>query len=36
VAVEITYGLERILIALNNAKAIWDEPWGAPPKSAWA
>ncbi|MEJ5241879.1 MAG: glycine--tRNA ligase subunit beta [Anaerolineales bacterium] len=28
VAVEITYGLERILIALNNAKAIWDEPWG--------
>ncbi|MGC8857096.1 MAG: glycine--tRNA ligase subunit alpha, partial [Anaerolineae bacterium] len=27
VAVEITYGLERILIALNNAKAIWDEPW---------
>jgi glycyl-tRNA synthetase len=29
VAVEITYGLERILIALNNAKAIWDEPWGA-------
>ncbi|MBU2609784.1 MAG: glycine--tRNA ligase subunit beta [Chloroflexi bacterium] len=29
VAVEITYGLERILIALNNAKAIWDETWGA-------
>ncbi len=29
VAVEITYGLERILIALNNAAAIWDEPWGA-------
>src|SRR5512142_2900967 len=29
VSVEITYGLERILIALNNAKAIWDEPWGA-------
>nr|MDQ3004747.1 glycine--tRNA ligase subunit beta [Chloroflexota bacterium] len=28
VSVEITYGLERILIALNNAKAIWDEPWG--------
>jgi len=28
VAVEITYGLERILIALNNAAAIWDEPWG--------
>jgi glycyl-tRNA synthetase len=27
VAVEITYGLERILIALNNAKAIWDEEW---------
>ena len=29
VAVEITYGLERILIALNNAPAIWDEAWGA-------
>ncbi len=29
VSVEITYGLERILIALNNAPAIWDEPWGA-------
>jgi len=28
VAVELTYGLERILIAINNAKAIWDEPWG--------
>jgi len=28
VAVEITYGLERILISLNNAAAIWDEPWG--------
>jgi glycyl-tRNA synthetase len=28
VGVEITYGLERILIALNNAAAIWDEPWG--------
>ncbi|NOY98564.1 MAG: glycine--tRNA ligase subunit beta [Chloroflexi bacterium] len=27
VAVEITYGLERILIALHNAKAIWDVPW---------
>jgi len=27
VAVELTYGLERILIALNNADAIWDEPW---------
>ncbi|MDO9129640.1 MAG: glycine--tRNA ligase subunit beta, partial [Anaerolineales bacterium] len=27
VAVELTYGLERILIALNNASAIWDEPW---------
>ncbi|NJC96830.1 MAG: glycine--tRNA ligase subunit beta [Anaerolineae bacterium] len=26
---EITYGLERILIALNNAKAIWDEDYGA-------
>jgi glycyl-tRNA synthetase len=29
VSVEITYGLERMLIALNNAAAIWDEPWGA-------
>jgi glycyl-tRNA synthetase len=29
VAVELTYGLERILIALNNAKEIWSEPWGA-------
>ena len=29
VAVELTYGLERILIALNNAKTIWDEPWSA-------
>jgi glycyl-tRNA synthetase len=27
VAVELTYGLERLLIAINNAKAIWDEPW---------
>ncbi len=27
VAVELTYGLERILIAVNNAEAIWDEPW---------
>ncbi len=27
VSVEITYGLERILIALNNAAEIWDEPW---------
>ncbi len=27
VAVELTYGLERILIAINNSKAIWDEPW---------
>ena len=27
VSVEITYGLDRILIALNNADAIWDEPW---------
>ncbi|MFN2121186.1 MAG: glycine--tRNA ligase subunit beta, partial [Anaerolineales bacterium] len=27
VAVELTYGLERILIALNNADAIWDEPY---------
>jgi glycyl-tRNA synthetase len=29
VAVELTYGLERILIALNNAGEIWSEPWGA-------
>jgi len=29
VSVEITYGLERILIALNNAKSIWNEPWGS-------
>src|SRR5688500_18738448 len=28
VSVEITYGLERILIALNNAKAIWNEEYG--------
>jgi glycyl-tRNA synthetase len=28
VSVEITYGLERILIALNNAKAIWNEDYG--------
>jgi glycyl-tRNA synthetase len=27
VAVELTYGLDRILIALNNAKGIWSEPW---------
>ncbi|MEJ5224760.1 MAG: glycine--tRNA ligase subunit alpha, partial [Anaerolineales bacterium] len=27
VAVEITYGLDRILIALNDAPAIWGEPW---------
>jgi glycyl-tRNA synthetase len=27
VAVEITYGLDRILIALNNAPSIWGEPW---------
>jgi len=27
VAVEITYGLDRILIALNAAPSIWDEPW---------
>ncbi|HEU0292453.1 MAG TPA: glycine--tRNA ligase subunit beta [Anaerolineales bacterium] len=29
VSVELTYGLERILIALNNAKSIWDEEYGA-------
>jgi glycyl-tRNA synthetase len=28
VAVELTYGLERILIAINNARAIWEELWG--------
>ncbi len=28
VAVEITYGLDRILIALNNAAAVWETPWG--------
>jgi glycyl-tRNA synthetase len=27
VSVELTYGLERILIALNNASGIWDEEW---------
>jgi glycyl-tRNA synthetase len=27
VSVELTYGLERILIALNAASGIWDEPW---------
>jgi glycyl-tRNA synthetase len=27
VAVEITYGLDRILIALNDAPSIWGEPW---------
>lgn len=27
VAVEITYGLDRILIALNDAPAIWGEEW---------
>ena len=29
VAVELTYGLERILIALNNAKDIWGEEVGS-------
>ena len=29
VSVEMTYGLERILIALNNADAIWEEEWSA-------
>jgi glycyl-tRNA synthetase len=28
VAVEITYGLDRISIALNNAAAVWDTKWG--------
>ena len=27
IAVEITYGLDRILIALNDAPSIWGEPW---------
>ncbi len=27
VAVEMTYGLERILIGLHNVKAAWDLPW---------
>jgi glycyl-tRNA synthetase len=27
VAVEITYGLERILIGLHNVKAAWNLPW---------
>jgi glycyl-tRNA synthetase len=27
VSVEITYGLDRILIALNDAPSIWGEPW---------
>ena len=27
VSVELTYGLERIAIALRNADAIWDVPW---------
>ncbi len=27
VAVELTYGLERILIGLHNVKAAWDLPW---------
>lgn len=27
VSVEITYGLDRILIALQRAEAIWDTPW---------
>jgi glycyl-tRNA synthetase len=28
VSVELTYGLERILIALrNSSRGIWDEPW---------
>jgi glycyl-tRNA synthetase len=29
VSVEITYGLERILIALSNAPEIWGVPWAA-------
>src|SRR5258708_34819320 len=28
VPVEITYGLDRILIALSNASAVWDTTWG--------
>ncbi len=27
VSVEITYGLERILIGLHNAKSAWELPW---------
>lgn len=27
VAVELTYGLERILIGLHNVKSAWDLPW---------
>jgi glycyl-tRNA synthetase len=27
VAVEITYGLDRILIALQNAASVWEVPW---------
>jgi len=27
VAVELTYGLERILIGLHNVKTAWDLPW---------
>ncbi len=27
VSVELTYGLERILIGLHNVKAAWDLPW---------
>jgi glycyl-tRNA synthetase len=29
VAVELTYGLERILIALQGADSVWDLEWGA-------
>src|SRR3990172_5183660 len=32
VSVEITYGLERILIGLHNVKTAWDLPWNSPPE----
>ena len=36
VSVEITYGLDRILIALHHADAIWDTPWNDPDASGRA
>ncbi len=29
VAVELTYGLDRILIALQNAPSVWETPWNS-------